>query len=114
MTHDDERDATIGIVAEWHDIDGLGVITSDDLPGEVWVHFSHIVMKPPRNLTVGQSVRFTWEEFPQDGYRFRAVRVWPVGRGDQSEGIAANEIPSAESGGYHSHLELQYDNVEPE
>lgn len=70
MTQDDRREPTTGIVTEWHDADGLGVITSEDVPGEVWVHFSHIVMKPPRNLTVGRSVRFTWEEFPQDGYRF--------------------------------------------
>ncbi|WP_432923238.1 cold-shock protein [Microbispora sp. CA-135349] len=66
MSQDDKREPTTGTVTRWHDIDGLGVITSEDVPGEVWVHFSHIVTKPPRNLTVGQSVRFTWEEFPQD------------------------------------------------
>ncbi|MFF4775381.1 cold-shock protein [Microtetraspora fusca] len=112
MSHDDKREPITGTVTEWHDIDGLGVITSEDLPGEVWVHFSHIVMKSPRNLTVGRSVRFTWEEFPQDGYRFRAVRVWPDEH--QFDGNLANEVPSAEFGGYESHVELQYDDVEAE
>lgn len=112
MTQDDRREPTTGIVTEWHDADGLGVITSEDVPGEVWVHFSHIVTKPPRNLTVGRSVRFTWEEFPQDGYRFRAVRVRPDERGDQFVGNPADEAPSAEFGGYKSHVEIQYDNVE--
>lgn len=114
MTQDGKREPATGTVTEWHDIDGLGVITSEDVPGEVWVHFSHIVMKPPRNLTVGRSVRFTWEEFPQDGYRFRAVRVWPDEHGDQFDGNLVDGAPSAEPGGYESHMEIRYDSVEAE
>ncbi|GHH66089.1 hypothetical protein GCM10017673_11270 [Streptosporangium violaceochromogenes] len=65
-----------GVVTVWHDVDGWGVISSPDVPGEVWVHFSRIVTDSHPELTVGEVVRFSWEEFPQDDFRFRAVQVF--------------------------------------
>ncbi|MGO9082354.1 MAG: hypothetical protein ACLQDY_25555 [Streptosporangiaceae bacterium] len=43
------------------------------------MHFSSIEARVYRELRAGQQVRFTYENpgFPQDGCRFRALRVWP-------------------------------------
>ncbi|MGW4426124.1 cold-shock protein [Streptosporangium sp. NPDC004631] len=76
MTSSSDHDAVTGTVTAWHDIEGWGVISSPDVPGEVWAHFSLIVASGYRALTVGETVTFTWEEFPQDGYRFRAVQIF--------------------------------------
>ena len=66
-----------GIVRHWNDDEGWGVLTSPDVPGEVFAHFSHIDAEGYRSLDDGESVRFDWEHFPpgQDGYYYRATRV---------------------------------------
>ena len=42
-----------GIVREWSDQRGWGVIDSADTPGGCWVHFSHIVSDGLGTLTPG-------------------------------------------------------------
>jgi CspA family cold shock protein len=56
------------------------VLTSPDVPGEIWVHFADIEMDGYRNLTPGQQVEFDFEHFPpgQDGYFYRAQHVRPL------------------------------------
>ncbi|MFI0965805.1 cold-shock protein [Streptomyces sp. NPDC021080] len=66
-----------GRVLEWHSEMGWGVLVSEDLPDPVWAHFSVVQAEGYRELTAGQSVTFSAEQAEQDGYRRRAVSVWP-------------------------------------
>jgi cold shock protein len=68
-----------GVVREWDEDQGFGVIDSADTPGGCWVWHSSIVMEGLRVLTAGERVAFTWETAQQDGYGYRAVLVWPPG-----------------------------------
>ena len=68
-----------GVVREWNDDEGYGVIDSPGTPGGCWAHFSSIVMDGYRVLAAGDQVAFTWEEARQDGYDYRAILVWPPG-----------------------------------
>ena len=77
-----------GTVKQWNDDHGWGVLTSPEVPGEVWAHFSHIVDDDDtgyRSLSDRQRVRFDYERYPpgQDGYFLRAT--WVVGLSDESE-----------------------------
>ena len=68
-------------MVKWFDADeGWVVITSPELPGECFVHFSSIQAQGFRALRAGQKVEFTYEEtgsFLQDGCPLRALAVWP-------------------------------------
>jgi cold shock protein len=67
-----------GTVTEWRDEEGWGVISSPDVPGLIWAHFSDIDMEGFRTLSVGQEVQLRAEDLApndQDGYRFRATVV---------------------------------------
>jgi len=67
-----------GIVRNFDDMDGVGVIDSPDTPGGCWCHYSKIDIPGRKTLLAGQSVRFTFEdEVEQDGFVFRAQRVQP-------------------------------------
>ncbi|MCX4819973.1 hypothetical protein OG883_08665 [Streptomyces sp. NBC_01142] len=75
-----------GHVHEWHSEEGWGVLASPALPEMTWAHFSSIEIiggigstesEGFRELTAGQSVTFSAEEAEQDGFRWRALRVWP-------------------------------------
>lgn len=68
-----------GVVREWHDDEGWGVIDSPETPGGCWTHFTHIDAAGYRTLRAGQQVDLAWEQPGQDGYPFRAVRVRPLG-----------------------------------
>jgi cold shock CspA family protein len=70
-----------GYVTSWDDDAGWGVLTSADVPGELFAHFSSIDAVGYRSLTPGEHVRFDWEPFPsgQDGYFYRATRVQRIG-----------------------------------
>lgn len=77
----DPASAVAGVV-KWFDADeGWGVIEAPEVPGGCFVYFSHIEMDGYRQLHAGQHVRFTFERpgFLQDGYRYRALAVWPPG-----------------------------------
>jgi CspA family cold shock protein len=67
-----------GIVREWHEDDGWGVVETPDLPGACWVHFSVIEMSGYRVLTPGARVRLVVEVVEQDGFACRATRVVPA------------------------------------
>ena len=68
-----------GVVRQWRDDEGFGVIDSPDTPGGCWVSFSSIIMDGYRSLTAGEQVTFSHESAQQDGFAFRAVLVWPPG-----------------------------------
>ncbi|MEV8507065.1 cold shock domain-containing protein [Actinoplanes sp. NPDC051475] len=56
--------------------EGWGVIDGPDVPGGCWVHFSVIAAAGYRELMPGQLVSFSAEAASQDGFAFRAVKVW--------------------------------------
>jgi CspA family cold shock protein len=48
------------------------------LDGEVWAHFSNLMMDGYKSLSVGQGVRFEYESPGQDGFPHRAASVRPL------------------------------------
>ena len=92
-----------GIVREYHDDEGWGVLDGPDVPGGCWTHFSAIQSAGYRSLTAGRPVTFEAEPADQDGFAFRAVKVWPGGEA----GIP--EPPSPPSDAYTSTLRLTTD-----
>ncbi|OFE17945.1 hypothetical protein BA895_13485 [Humibacillus sp. DSM 29435] len=68
---------TNGIVRQWHDDQGWGVIDSLDTPGGCWAHFSSVETLGYRRLPVGQRVTLEFEDAEQDGFAFRARHVRP-------------------------------------
>lgn len=65
-----------GSVRVFHAEHGWGVIDGPDVPGGCWVHFSAIAVGGFRELTRGQHVSFRAEAASQDGFTYRAVKVW--------------------------------------
>jgi len=61
-----------------------------------------------RSLDVGQHVELEWEQVEQDGYHYRARRVWPGGQ-------LPVERPPADQGpteAYRSTLTILWDSTE--
>jgi CspA family cold shock protein len=77
-THDRPVD---GIVLAFDREEGVGAIKAPETPGGCWVHHSMIVGSGFRELRPGEHVLFTFERprDGQDGYEYRAVRVWREG-----------------------------------
>ncbi|WP_258906373.1 cold-shock protein [Actinokineospora sp. UTMC 2448] len=81
-----------GVVAEWHEDEGWGVIHSSDLDRLVWAHFScidsssHRVVEAGgfRVLKQGDRVRFTVEQADQDGFQLRATWITTEGPNEES------------------------------
>jgi CspA family cold shock protein len=73
---------THATVEWWSDEEGWGALAeSDDTPGGVFVHFSAIQADGYKKLRAGQKVDALIEgplPFNQDGYRYRAISVWPL------------------------------------
>ena len=68
-----------GVVRDFDDLEGVGVIESSATPGGCWFHYSMIEVSGRRTLNTGQRVGFTFEHCEdQDGYGTRAVRVRPL------------------------------------
>ncbi|MGC5033562.1 cold shock domain-containing protein [Micromonospora sp. DT229] len=65
-----------GVVRIYHSDEGWGVIDGAEVPGGCWVHFSAIAMNAYRQLAAGQEVSFIAEPVAQDGFAYRAVKVW--------------------------------------
>lgn len=95
--------AASGVVREWRDEEGWGVIDSSDTPGGCWAHFSDVLVPGYRTLSAGQEVTFQYESAEQDGYRFRAVEVWPSGRHPDRSSFE----DSGPSDAYGSHLTIR-------
>ncbi len=70
---------TRGIVREWREDGGWGVIDAKAAKGGIWTHCSSVLVAGHRSLTPGEEVHVTWEPADQDGFSFRAVEAWPVG-----------------------------------
>jgi CspA family cold shock protein len=66
----------VGVVRFFDAREGWGVIDAADFPGGCWVHFSALAMPGFRQLAAGQQVSLRAEPADQDGFAFRAVRVW--------------------------------------
>jgi cold shock protein len=95
--------AVRGVVREWHDDEGWGVIDAPEVPGGCWAGFAQVAVDGYRALRAGQDVGFEWEAARQDGFDHRATRVWPWGADPV-------EPPEAEGGGaYQSSLTLRFD-----
>jgi cold shock protein len=76
-----------GVVREWRDDEGWGVIDSDVTPGGCWVHFSSLRVAGFKAVPVGGAVEFTFEPADQDGFAFRAVDAWPAGEAPVDDAI---------------------------
>ena len=93
-----------GVVREWHDYEGWGVLDSPQTPGGCWMLYSIIDMARPVSVEVGQEASFSFEKEPQDGFEWRALRVRPAGTppGPEIEVSGPDE-------GYRSKLTLYFD-----
>lgn len=91
--------ADAAVTREWHDEDGWGVIDCVQTPGGCWAHCSDVAVPGYRSLTVGAAVWLEWERCDQDGYAYRATRIWPVG----ADPVPATE-PTTASNAYRSRL----------
>ncbi|MCD0450392.1 cold shock domain-containing protein [Actinocorallia sp. API 0066] len=109
---------TPGAVTLWHAEDGWGAISSPAVPGEIWVHFSDVVMDGSPELKVGESVTFSWEEVPQDEYSYRAILVFRDSTSSEEIGRALrlrlDDPPTSPEGtAFASSLEITLDEAEP-
>lgn len=94
-----------GTVRTWNGEEGWGVVDSADTPGGCWTHFSAVAVAGLRELSPGQRVEMEWENGDQDGYRFRARRVWPAG----DEPATSVAMRSHESSAYRSDIVFRQD-----
>ncbi|MFC3505235.1 cold-shock protein [Micromonospora krabiensis] len=92
-----------GIVRTWNADEGWGVIDGPDVPGGCWVHFSAVAVDGYRELAGGQRVTFRAEVEAQDGFDYRAVKVWT---GDTEPDDRRDGEPSA---AYGSSLTVTFD-----
>jgi CspA family cold shock protein len=83
---------------------GWGVIDGPDVPGGCWVHFSALAIDGYRMLVAGREVAFRAEAVDQDGFAYRAVKVWT----DRAEPADRAPIEGG-SAGYQSRLTLTFD-----
>jgi cold shock protein len=93
-----------GTVRIFHAGEGWGVLDGPDVPGGCWVHFSAIAARGYRTLVAGQAVSFRAEAAEQDGFAFRAVKVW-TGRAEPAD----EPPPARTTGAYGSELTLTFD-----
>lgn len=75
----------------WHREQGWGVLRSPDAPADVWCHYSAIRQDGYRELTVGETVTFTFEAVEQDGYHYIADEV-------RRDGTAGSDGPGDTAG----------------
>jgi len=66
---------TVGTVKAWSEDEGWGILSSPDVPGDVFAHFSDIKGGGYRTLAVGERVEFRFVRRPQDDYDFVATVV---------------------------------------
>lgn len=95
---------SVGSVRTFHADEGWGVLDGPDVPGGCWVHFGVIAMDGYRGLAQGQHVSFRAEVADQDGFAYRAVKVWT--------GNSEPPDPPRTQGGsaaYQSSLTLTFD-----
>lgn len=93
-----------GAVSVWSGDDGWGVIDASVTPGGCWVGFSDLAAGSFWEPRAGEDVEFDWERVEQDGYQFRATRVWPFGSSPTEAAPAEPPGPA-----YRSHLSIEFD-----
>ncbi len=64
-----------GIVQTWHPDLGWGLLTSPDVTGAIWAHFSSIEATGFRELHPGEAVEFRYHRADQDGYEYVADAI---------------------------------------
>lgn len=95
--------ATLATVRTWSDDEGWGVVDSPQTPGGCWAHFSSAAVPAGYvSFTAGQIVWLEWEAPGQDGYDYRAVRLWPHGQEPQERTVTGG-------GAFRSTLTLTFD-----
>lgn len=92
-----------GVVRTWSVDEGWGVIDAPSTPGGCWALFSMLATESFWEPHAGQLVDFEWEEADQDGFSFRATRVWPSG----SEPFDRPDEPSG--AGFSSSITISFD-----
>jgi CspA family cold shock protein len=97
--------ADSGVVREFHVDEGWGVIDGPTVPGGCWVHFSAITMDGSRQLAAGRHVWFRADAAEQDGFSFRAVKVWT----EDVEPVSLPGRQRSSGAAYHSSLALSFD-----
>lgn len=70
---------TVGVVRQWDNEEGWGVIDGPETPGGCWTHFGAVAVVGYKSLEPGQTVNLEWEVSDQDGFSYRAVWTWPSG-----------------------------------
>ena len=98
-----------GVVRAWFGDEGWGVLDCGRTPGGCWVHFSALAVDGYRALVPEQRVELEWEQADQDGFVYRAVRVWPAGE----EPVDVMKAYGSDSGAYASSLVITWDEDRP-
>jgi cold shock protein len=100
---------SVGSVRHFDADEGWGVIDGPDVPGGCWVHFSVIAVDGYRALARGQRVSFRAEIANQDGFAYRAVKVW-------TDAVEPADQPCTprSSAAYSSTLTLTFDPPRPD
>lgn len=114
--------ASRGVVRSWYDEDGWGVVDTGDTPGGCWAHYSAVLVAGFKTLTPGQQVEVEWQVVAQDGFAYRATRVWPAGEApytadrvprSQSDSFSAATSSAAEDlAAYRSRLTITFPEVQ--
>ena len=63
-----------GTAVLWHDKEGWGAVALPVVDGEIWVHFSDLIMEGYRTLGPGQRVSVKYETPSQDGIPIEPFR----------------------------------------
>ncbi|WP_127502315.1 cold-shock protein [Actinoplanes solisilvae] len=95
---------SVGLVRSFDVAEGWGVIDGDDVPGGCWVHFSVVAADGYRELTPGQAVFYRAEAAEQDGFGYRAIKVWTT-----DDEPADQRLSPGASAAYRSTLSLTFD-----
>ncbi len=67
------------MVRSWNTHRAWGVLDSPQTPGGCWAHVSSIARPGPWNVEAGDEYLLQWESAQQDGFAYRAVRMWLAG-----------------------------------
>lgn len=94
----------MAVVREWHPDEGWGVVEAPQVPGGCWVGFGQVAVAGYRGLRARQEVALEWETAAQDGYAYRALRVWPWGADPVQP-----DPPTPDDNAYSSTLTLTFD-----
>jgi cold shock protein len=95
--------AILATIRRWNTHRAWGVLDSPETPGGCWAHLSNIARPGPWDIQPGDEYMLEWEHAQQDGFAYRAVRMWPAGTAPIDPVIRHN------SSAYSSSLTLTFD-----